>query len=263
MLIATQEDQKGDDDQHSQHKRDRAYRSGEPMHVVTQEVAPQPKERGPHDAPCGIEEQKAWPAHAVGPGQECGPGPQHGDKAPEEDEFAAMQNEELVRRPGVDGGHQQHGLTRKRDAGALNGHKDQDRPIPIGGEQMHQVRCCDMKHVSSAFSISDAHGANARHEVHLWNSMPREAAPLKVLEGELLPARLAMPSRLAFLVVGHTKRRALLLPSVRTIATADETEMRKELVSHRHLICLGYSKSSESVRSVQSSPFGRSAACVF
>ncbi len=182
------------------------------MHVVTQEVAPQPVERGPDDASCCIEEQKALPPHAVGPGQECRPGAQHGDKAPEEDDFAAMPHEkilpqlqpafleaniapiapqqtvatlapdpeaeiipqdrptgrrrdhhwngELVRRPGIDGSHQEHGLTRKRDAGALNGHKDQDRPIPIGGEQMHQVRCRDMKHVLSAFSISDAHGTN-------------------------------------------------------------------------------------------------------
>src|SRR2546428_2483353 len=96
MLIATQEDQKGDDDQHSQHKRDRAYRSGEPMHVVTQEVAPQPVEGRPDDAPCGIEEQKAGPAHTVGPGQEGCPGAEHGDKASEEDDFAAMPHEEVL-----------------------------------------------------------------------------------------------------------------------------------------------------------------------
>src|SRR5258708_17877368 len=37
------------------------------------------------------------------------------------------------------------------------------------------------------------------------------------------------------------KRRALLLPSVTSIATTDEIEMRKVLLCYRQLICLGYS----------------------
>lgn len=48
-------------------------------------------------------------------------------------------------------------------------------------------------------------------EVHLWNSMPREAAPLKVVEGELLPARLALLSRQASTGNGsHEEARAAL-----------------------------------------------------
>src|SRR5438105_11236942 len=66
------------------------------MHVVTQEIAAQPIQCRPDDAPCCIEEQKAGPGHAIGPGQECSPGPQHGDKAPEEDDFAAMAQEEVL-----------------------------------------------------------------------------------------------------------------------------------------------------------------------
>src|SRR5260370_3617150 len=43
-----------------------------------------------------LEEQEGCPRHAVGSGQERGPGTQDGDKAPKEDHFAAMLAEEIL-----------------------------------------------------------------------------------------------------------------------------------------------------------------------
>src|SRR5258708_36869612 len=48
---------------------------------------------------------------------------------------------------------------------------------------------------------------------------------------------------------GSHEQGALFLPSVRTIATTDETEMRKVLVSHRHFICLRY-RTEQATRSL-------------
>ncbi len=96
-------------------------------------------------------------------------------------------NGEPVRRPGVDGGHQEHGLTRKRDAGALNGHKDQDRPIPIGVEQVQQVRCCDMNHVSSAFSISDTQGVRAMRRFTSGTAYHGKPLPSRLWRASFFP----------------------------------------------------------------------------
>src|SRR5712691_4791617 len=66
------------------------------MNGITQEVASYSKERGPHDAPQRVEEQKGGPAHPIRPGQERGPGPQHRDKASKEDHLATMLQEEVL-----------------------------------------------------------------------------------------------------------------------------------------------------------------------
>src|SRR5260370_24416808 len=66
------------------------------MNVITEVVASQAEECGPHDSPQSVEEQKARPAHPIRPGQERGPGPQHGDKAPKEDDLAAVLHEEVL-----------------------------------------------------------------------------------------------------------------------------------------------------------------------
>src|SRR5437868_4868669 len=168
------------------------------MYIIAEEVSSQPIERSPDDAPKRVVEQEGSPWHAVGPGQERGPGTQEGDKAPKEDHFAAMlaeevlpqfhfalveakvmtvaaqkavaaftsnpvaqiiaynrpqgrrsdhqRNGEAVSRPGIDGGHEQHGLARKGYSHTLDGHKEQHRPIAIDRQKMHQLGCGKMEH---------------------------------------------------------------------------------------------------------------------
>ena len=161
------------------------------MNAITQEVASQTEERGPHDASQGVEEEKARPAHLIGPGQESGPGSQHGDKAPKEDDLAAVLHEEvlpqfqlafiqtniatvaaqetvaalasdpeaeiiaqdgatggshdherngkMMRCPCINGGNEQHRLAREGNACALDGNKDENCPIAVGGKQMQEI----------------------------------------------------------------------------------------------------------------------------
>src|SRR6266700_8171509 len=66
------------------------------MDVVTEEVSSQSVEGCPDNVPCGIEDQKARPAHAVGPGQKGGPGTQHRNVAPKEDHFALVLQEQIL-----------------------------------------------------------------------------------------------------------------------------------------------------------------------
>ena len=89
-------DQKGDDDERGQYGAGDGDRPCQPVNVITEVVASQAKECSPHDSTQSVEEQKARPAHPIRPGQERGPGPQHGDKAPKEDDLAAMLHEEVL-----------------------------------------------------------------------------------------------------------------------------------------------------------------------
>lgn len=59
-------------------------------------------------------------------------------------------------RPGSDGGHQQYGLAGEGNAGALDRHKEQHRPIAVGGEQMGQPRGVEVKYRSAPFSAGHA-----------------------------------------------------------------------------------------------------------
>jgi len=61
-----------------------------------------------------------------------------------------------MRRPGSDGSHQQHGFAWEGNAGALDRHKEQQRPIAVRGEQMGQPRGVEVKHLSAPFSAGHA-----------------------------------------------------------------------------------------------------------
>src|SRR2546425_3224784 len=95
-LVAPHEDQGRDGDERAQHDCNRSDRPCQPMDIITEEVASQSIERGPGDAPQCVVNQEGSPRHAVGPGQERGPGTQDGNKAPKEDHFAAMLAEEVL-----------------------------------------------------------------------------------------------------------------------------------------------------------------------
>src|SRR5205814_4424168 len=56
-------------------------------------------------------------------------------------------NRKLVRLPGTDGSNQQHRLTREGNPCAFNSHKDKDRPIAIGNQEMLQGCCSHIKHM--------------------------------------------------------------------------------------------------------------------
>src|SRR5712692_2815745 len=89
-LVAAHEDEEREEAECRQCERDKANRPGEPLQVIPQEVASQAVARGPDDASQSIEEQEAFPLHAIGSRQECRPHAQHRHEAPEEDDFAAM-----------------------------------------------------------------------------------------------------------------------------------------------------------------------------
>src|SRR5205085_11111596 len=59
-------------------------------------LTPQARRRTPHHSTQGGEEQKAGPAHPIRPSQERGPGAQHRNKAPKEDDLAAVLHEEVL-----------------------------------------------------------------------------------------------------------------------------------------------------------------------
>jgi len=61
-----------------------------------------------------------------------------------------------VGRPGTDGGYQQSSLAEEGNAGALDRHKEQHRPIAVGGEQMGQPRGVEVKPRSAPFSAGYA-----------------------------------------------------------------------------------------------------------
>ena len=96
VLIAMQEEEKSDAEESRQHGSTDPDGSRQPMDVVSQQVAAQSHQASPHDAPKRIEEQKTGPAHLIGPCQEGCPRSQDGDKASEEDHFAAMLEEEIL-----------------------------------------------------------------------------------------------------------------------------------------------------------------------
>ena len=96
LFVAAHDNDPHQDEEHRKHEEHDADRPNQPMNVVTEQVAPQPIERGPDDASGGIEKQEARPAHAVGAGQKGGPGPQHCHEAPEEDHFASMLQEQIL-----------------------------------------------------------------------------------------------------------------------------------------------------------------------
>src|SRR5258708_996010 len=97
--------------------------------------------------------------------------------------------------------------------------------------------------MSSAFSISDTHGANALRRFTSGTACHVRRSPEGFgVRASSRPARHALSP----LVPGKwvTRARSAVLAFrayYSNIATTDETEMRKVLVSHRHFICLGYS----------------------
>src|SRR5260221_2572623 len=204
VFIAAHEDQEGEEGKDSQHDRYDPHWPGQSMHVVTQKIAARSIERGPQHASQGIEEQKAFPPHPVGPGQERGPHAEESDEAPEKDHLAAVPHEEiepqfqlalieakeatvaaqqtvpalapgpeaeviaqdrsarscrdhqwkreLVRRPGIDRRHQQHGFAREGNTGTLDGNTGKDCPVAVGGEERRQARYGHREHGYNAFS---------------------------------------------------------------------------------------------------------------
>ena len=76
LFVAPHNDDPRKDEEYRQREGNRANRSGHPVDIVAEQVAPHAVERGPDDASGRIEEQEAWPAHAVGSGQKGGPGTQ-------------------------------------------------------------------------------------------------------------------------------------------------------------------------------------------
>src|SRR5260221_14439294 len=96
MLMAMQEEEKSDADESCQHGCADPDWSRKPMDVVAQKVATQSHQAGPHDSSQRIEEQKTGPAHLIGSRQKRRPRSQDGDKAPEEDDFAAMLQKKVL-----------------------------------------------------------------------------------------------------------------------------------------------------------------------
>src|SRR5438876_4507203 len=58
----------------------------------------------------------------------------------------------LMRRPGIDGGNEQHGFAREGNTGALDGNTGKDRPVAIGREERCQARYSTRAHEYYAFS---------------------------------------------------------------------------------------------------------------
>src|SRR2546421_9562128 len=96
LLVAVHKDQKGDDDERGQYGAGDGDRACQPVNAITEVVASQTKQRSPHNSTQSVEEQKAGPAHPIRPGQERGPCPQYSDKAPKEDDLAAVLHEEVL-----------------------------------------------------------------------------------------------------------------------------------------------------------------------
>ncbi len=95
-FVAAHDDEGSDDEVHAQHERYDADRPHQPVDIVAEQIAAHPVERCPDDAPKGIEEQKARPAQAIGPGQKRSLCAQHGDEAPQEDDFTPMLHEQIL-----------------------------------------------------------------------------------------------------------------------------------------------------------------------
>ena len=61
---------------------------------------------------------------------------------------------EAVGRSSIDSRDEEHGLARKGYAHALDGHKEQHRPVAVGCQKMRQLGCGKMEHVNCAFFTS-------------------------------------------------------------------------------------------------------------
>jgi hypothetical protein len=96
LFVAAHNEDTRNDEEHSQHEEHDAERPDQAVNGVPEEVPSQAVERSPHEVSGGIEEQETRPGHAVGAGQEGGPGPQHCHEAPEEDHFPAVLQEQVL-----------------------------------------------------------------------------------------------------------------------------------------------------------------------
>src|SRR6266702_2572499 len=137
---------------------------------------------------------------------------------------------ELLRRPGSGGGHEQHGLAGERNAGALNGHEEQDRPVAAGDEQMRQARSAKVKHLSDPSSTEHAttrtdHFSQQLAIPHLASRRPASAQLRRrpfVIPGGCVPKVLLL---LLFIRTGcatgttfqRRRRRSCSLPCIRMV----------------------------------------------